>query len=616
MKILNWVKNNVLLVTILVVGTFLRFYKADFQSLWLDEILSMNDANPELTWTQFYDGIMFWEFIPHLYFALLRVVFEVFGFTSLVARLFSACIGVVGIYAIYLLARELFSRKAGLIAAALLAVNIFHISYSQEVRPYGMLFLFTVLAFYRLIIFLRNITIRNAVYYGIFAGLIINAHFFGFITLFSQALLLLFFLVKADNDSRINFFLHALFAGFIILLVAFPAYDAIIRVSEIQSFWLQKPGPDAYTKMFMEFFGNSEMVLFVIHFAVVYYIVRLFSHESSLKSYTSIVNDRLVSGALFLLVWIAVSLAIPLIRSYLDVPMILSRYFINILPAIIIVIAIGIATIKNGTVKVAVLSALLLFSVIDIFVVNNYYNTVKKAQFRELTQEIIKRNPDKAKVFAFWGWIFPHYFSNTQTVVENRSFEDLLADFKSGSRPLQPFWYADANSRPFALTAADQEYLNTNFDLEENLEYYDAWARYYVPRNTPALSVTDKIDLSWFKPGTIDGSGNLVFYENTNAKTPFMKLRKGNYKMIIRGSSLPAEPIDGQNAHVKVKINGNLIGDFYMSEKVASPPVELAFQVIDDQKVRVQIIYDNDFFKGKMDRNLIISSIQLKADTF
>ena len=64
MKFFNWFKENYWLTIILIVALFLRIYHINFQSIWLDEILSMNNSNPKLSMKQFYEGIMFWEFMP------------------------------------------------------------------------------------------------------------------------------------------------------------------------------------------------------------------------------------------------------------------------------------------------------------------------------------------------------------------------------------------------------------------------------------------------------------------------------------------------------------------------------------------------------------------------
>ena len=62
----------------------------------------------------------------------------------------------MGMVAIYLLAKELMNKKVALFSIALLAVNYFHIYYSQEARMYAMMFTTTVFAFYFLIRFIKN----------------------------------------------------------------------------------------------------------------------------------------------------------------------------------------------------------------------------------------------------------------------------------------------------------------------------------------------------------------------------------------------------------------------------------------------------------------------------
>lgn len=617
MKIINWFKGNYWLTIILLVSSGLRFYNADFQSIWLDEILTMNNSNPKLTMKQFYDGVMFWEFIPHMYFFILHFVFEIFGYSTLVARIFSAVIGVFGVHAIYLLGKEMFNKRSGLIAAALLAVNFFHISYSQEIRPYGMLLLFTILSFYRLIILIKKPSLLNAVYYGIFTGLYLNCHFFGFITLFSQYLILLFFLIKTPRENMLKFFLFCLASSIVTLIVFWPAHEALLRVTEIKSFWLQKPGLEVFTAMFKEFFGQSEMVLFVINLVVIFYFINLFKEKASNFKYSTIVENRVIFSFIILFSWLTVSLLIPLLRSYLDVPMILSRYFINILPVFILVITIGINFLKNNLIKTTVIICLLLFSLIDLFVVKDYYNTVTKSQFRELTKEIINRNPDKSKLVVYWSWLFPYFLEGEpQIKIEGRSLEDHVAGLKTGAIVPNSFWYADANSRPFALTAEDQGYLDQNFYLKEKIELLDAWAYYYVSKSQSSENndkVTSKgLNLNMFTPINLDGNGHLMLFENANLKTDFIPLEKGNYELIINGNSLPEKPINGENAHFKIKLNGNEIASFNLSEDKNNKIKTIPFTYSNNEKVRFQLIYDNDIFENGKDRNAVIYSIELK----
>ena len=612
MKINNWIKNNQWLLLILSFAAFLRLYRVDFQSIWLDEILTMNDANPKLTLKEFYDGIMFWEFIPHLYFLLVKFLFEIFGYTTVVARVFSAFIGIVGVYSMYLLAKEIFNKNAGLIAAALLTVNIFHISFSQEIRPYGMLFLFTVLAFYRLVIFIKKASLKNAIYYGFFAGLILNAHFFGFITLFAQYLLLLFFLIQSAKETRKTFFINSFVSGIVTLIIFLPAYEAFVRVSEIQSFWLQKPGQDAITKLFNEFFGNSELIVFVIQFVIIFYVINVFKLKEQKADYLGILKNKLLFCFIITSVWLSVSIIIPLLRSHLDVPMILSRYFINILPAIILIISAGLYLIKNTFIKKTIITILLILSLIDLFAISKYYHTIRKSQFRELTNEISQKNPDNVKVVAYWSWLFPYFFQNNPAIqIEGKSLEDYVKGLINNTIKKEPFWYADANSRPFSLSEDQQKYLNENFDLIEKLEYHDAWANYYEPKNAVKMLDTENLDLKIFKPVSFDGNGNMMIFENSNIRSSFVFLEKGSYKLIINGNSLPEKPINNENARLKVKINGNEIGNFELSEFKNKSENSFKFIHKSEEKIRIQLIYDNDLAQNNLDRNIVIYSIKI-----
>ena len=617
MKFFNWFKENYWLTIILIAALFLRIYHINFQSIWLDEILSMNNSNPKLSMKQFYEGIMFWEFMPHMYFLILRFVFDIFGCSTTVARLFSAIIGVFGVYSIYLFGKELINKRSGLIAAALVCVNFFHISYSQEVRPYGMLFLFTVLSFYRLVIFIKKPSISNGIIFGLFTGLYLNCHFFGFITLFSQCLLLLFFLIKTPKENKNKFFGNCIVFGIVTLIVFSPSFEALLRVTEIKSFWLQKPGPDAFTSMFREFFGNSEMVIFCVNLVAIFYFINLFKEKNSNKNNNSISNNKVVFSFIILSTWLSVSLIIPLIRSYLDVPMILSRYFINILPVLILVITIGINFIKNNLIRIIVITYLVLFSILDLFVVKNYYNTVTKSQYRELSEEIIKRNPDKSKLVVYWSWLFPYFFQNdSQITIEGNSLDEYVNGMRSGSIINKSFWYADANSRPFQISPENQIYLDTNFILKEKLEYYDAWANYYVSKNQTIeikkSGIKNALTLEMFSPINLNEKGNLVLYENANLKTEPINLDNGNYELIINANSLPENPVNGENAHFKIKINNNEIANYYLSENKNQQSKKFVFSSKNNESNTFEIIYDNDVFEDGKDRNAIIYSISIK----
>src|SRR6476620_6240374 len=168
MEIFKKLKNHLWLIAILVTAAFLRFYHLGFQSVWLDEIFTMNVSNPALTPEEFKYEMLLREGFPYLYFYILHFSYALFGYTVVVARSVSAIAGLLGVYAVYLLGRELFNKQVGLIAASLLAINEYNIYISQDARPYSLYFFAAVLSFYRLAIFLKNPDLKNGLLYGLY----------------------------------------------------------------------------------------------------------------------------------------------------------------------------------------------------------------------------------------------------------------------------------------------------------------------------------------------------------------------------------------------------------------------------------------------------------------
>lgn len=202
----KFLKNNYPLIAILFIGAVLRFYKLDFQSAWLDEIHTLNEANPRLNFLDVYQNIMTAEQMPPLYFYTIYILFKVFGYSVFIARTYSAVIGLASLFAIYKLGEQLENKRTGLIASLLLSVNFFHLFYSQEARPYGLLLFFTIVSFYYLVKFIKNPNRLHAIYFGVTAGFMILSHFFGLFVLLAQCFLLGLFLLLADKKKQSFFF--------------------------------------------------------------------------------------------------------------------------------------------------------------------------------------------------------------------------------------------------------------------------------------------------------------------------------------------------------------------------------------------------------------------------
>src|SRR5207237_10048583 len=71
------------------------------------------------------------------YYAILHLWMRL-GDSEFVVRALSALMGIATIPTLYALGTRLFGRRTGLIASTLLALNAFHIQWSQEARAYSL----------------------------------------------------------------------------------------------------------------------------------------------------------------------------------------------------------------------------------------------------------------------------------------------------------------------------------------------------------------------------------------------------------------------------------------------------------------------------------------------
>src|SRR6188472_628806 len=136
----------VLALTLL--GAVLRFPTLDRQSFWLDELVTaslldrgLGDVVREIPRT---------EATPYLYYVVAWLWNSVFGLGEVGLPSLSALAGTATIPVAYGAGVVLVSRRAGIVAAALVATSPFLVWYSQEARSYALLTLLgagTVLAF-------------------------------------------------------------------------------------------------------------------------------------------------------------------------------------------------------------------------------------------------------------------------------------------------------------------------------------------------------------------------------------------------------------------------------------------------------------------------------------
>ena len=136
-------RDAVIVAVLSLLALLLRVARLDFQPLWWDEGYSVWFAHQPLAEMLRLTAL---DIHPPLYYALLGSWSQLFGLAPATLRLLSVIFGVLAVPVAYSVGKWLGGRRAGLVAALLLAINPFHVYYSQEIRMYGLMVLWSLLA--------------------------------------------------------------------------------------------------------------------------------------------------------------------------------------------------------------------------------------------------------------------------------------------------------------------------------------------------------------------------------------------------------------------------------------------------------------------------------------
>jgi mannosyltransferase len=137
------------------------------------------------------DAVGFSESAPPLYYALAWIWTQVTGTGEFGLRSLSALAGVATVPVAYLIGIELRGRRAGLMAAALVAVNPMLLWYSQEARAYALLALLCAVSLLYCTRALRSGGRRDFVLWGVASGLALATHYFAIFVVAAEAIWLL-----------------------------------------------------------------------------------------------------------------------------------------------------------------------------------------------------------------------------------------------------------------------------------------------------------------------------------------------------------------------------------------------------------------------------------------
>jgi mannosyltransferase len=594
----KWYKkrDNLLLLVILSTAFALRFYRLDHESLWLDEVQSMKQSDPFISsWQQMFQYLG-WDQHPPLFYILERCFLTIVrsgNDPEFIGRILPAILGVLSVWAVYLLGKEIGNSSMGLIAAAITCVNYYNLLYSQEIRDYILVFLTSALSYVYFIRLIRSRRSRDLWLYTLFAALTAYSHYYGIFIVVSQFFLAAI-LVVVDKDRKTCLKDFAI-SGVVIVLLYLPWAPQLMKMVAMKSFWNPPVPGDFFVDYFKGYFGDDNHLLIPVILVLLSFVL-IKVMISRRKAWAGFRNNPAIICFLLLFSAVLFVFVLPYIRSRVNFAMLFPRYTIVILPLLMVSIACGVMVIPFKPLRMIVAIFLVIFSFTNVVIDNKFYSSAHKMQLREATSLATRAKASKLPIFNDGiDWQLDYYirksgYSGPLVGGPRKANIDSVLVKRSSPYNAGGFWLVDVHSRNQYLDSTMRAALDSQYVLALAVDYFDAFAELYMAKDS-VIQVT----AGDFRSGIM----------TSNA----LPLKKGNYVVGVESKGIK---VKGDFAKLGVFVDDKKIGDYYTTKNFQIPPLYYR-QSRDEDSARIRIVLENDVFdpKTKEDRNAFLKKIVL-----
>jgi len=342
------------LLIILFLGLVLRLLFLDKpEGLWNDEYVSWMISK-----VPFDSG--FWGYINTqnhmpLYYLYLKAFMSIFGDADIVLRVSSIIPALLAIPVMYMIGNTK-NNFCAIFCAVFSAISPFLVYYSQEVRLYSLLFLFSALTLLYLLKSINNPSKINLLCFALSSALVLFTHTIGFVYIFA---VLVYFLCEVKNEKVPKMLVLGVFI--LIALIVTPFIVKAFTLNSISQWW----GKFSFTSivyLFTDYFSpvlsnltNSSPIL-----TFEYSLKSLSQYLPALIAICLIIKAKNIKLSL-IAVFVITSM---LIASFMGKLVFTTKYSIEILPILIYLFACGVNSVRNCASKYLLI---FLFFALNIF---------------------------------------------------------------------------------------------------------------------------------------------------------------------------------------------------------------------------------------------------------
>lgn len=344
---------SVALTIVIGVGFWLRVRDAGVRSMWVDELFSVGLAAQDLPTilTVLYGE----EANMTLYYLFMAVWVQIVGGSASETwmRLPSVIFGAAGLWALYRLGARLDGPATGLLAAALGAVNAYHIEMSQEARAYTMWALLVTLSWDSLLAAFDGGGRRSWLRYVAWTTIAFYTHFFTVFVIAAQV-------VVVAIRSNVREWRVLVACGICVAALCLPFLPFFVVNSDgSQILHVRNSTLADLTELLRLFAGASTPLL------MVYGLLAVLGAGVAVWRAAQAPTRIAFGRALIPLLWLLVPILTIFLLSYVK-PMFKERYLFGAMPAFPLLAAIGIMAIRPVLVRPVVALAVIWLAILPI----------------------------------------------------------------------------------------------------------------------------------------------------------------------------------------------------------------------------------------------------------
>jgi mannosyltransferase len=371
-----------LLIGIMILAALLRLLHLGTESFWMDEIASVAIAH--LNWGTFWKAVSHVEANMVLYYSLLHFWVKL-GESEVIVRSLSALAGWLTVPVIYVLGGRMFGTRVALISALLLAANAFHIKFSQEARAYTLVVLLTTVSSLFFIKAIERNSRTDWAGYVVTGTLAVYSHFFAVLVVGAQ-LPSLILLPPRDVPWK-----RLLVSISVMILLLVPLAIFVFTRDQGQLGAVPKLRPSEVYGLFDSFAGGGKLLV------LAYFAPCLIAFLHALQAWSRCKMSRETWRYGFFLSWLLVPILIGLAVSVFK-PVLVARYFIICLPALVMLAAVGTSSINSGWIRASTLVVLLVLSGHAVLF---YYSHPEKEDWRAATDYVVSHTLQKDGILFY-----------------------------------------------------------------------------------------------------------------------------------------------------------------------------------------------------------------------